>query len=393
MAELLTYDKQRLMLFDNGIAVNESLPKWKHVYDELAKDVSKLKTKSSGVTIVPYTTSNNSTSNFVTPDDMVQLFTDGSTPEIDKDDELGEYNFSKIASLSLLELNKYVKENGLSYYLRATGKYNNTWNAAFGDSLVAVKEGKYKKTFWGKVKDLFAKEEKDEVPEFDAIQFFANIKATYKESAEGYINRIEKYLIALHNAKAVGQTALYEKLVREMITNKYESFLAAEGYYHVVTEEQMVDFINKTEKGIAIDYLSNFVRPIPADVIEKINKASELEVFDNYVIVHYDPDGKGRQDTAKEEYKKRDPIVFGVIAGSSKLYYITDWIDDYCDLTLEKFVDTLKITKDDLVIDEIEKENIKKRKEQEKKEKAEKKPAAKKTTAKKTSKKKKENKE
>jgi hypothetical protein len=98
------------------------------------------------------------------------------------------------------------------------------------------------------------------------------------------------------------------------------------------------------------------------DVIEKIAKASELEVFDNYVIVHYDPKGKNRQDTAKEEYKKRDPIVFGVIAGSNKLYYITDWIDDYCDLTLEKFVDTLGITKDDLVTDEEEKTNIEKRK-------------------------------
>ena len=60
-------------------------------------------------------------------------------------------------------------------------------------------------------------------------------------------------------------------------------------------------------------------------------------------------------DTPAEEIKKRDPIVFGVIAGSNKLYYITDWVDEYCDLTLAKFVDTLKITTDDLIQDETEK--------------------------------------
>ena len=30
------------------------------------------------------------------------------------------------------------------------------------------------------------------------------------------------------------------------------------------------------------------------------------------------------------------------------MYYITDWIDEYCDLTLEKFVDTIGITKESL---------------------------------------------
>lgn len=44
-------------------------------------------------------------------------------------------------------------------------------------------------------------------------------------------------------------------------------------------------------------------------------------------------------------------IIFGVIASSKKLYYITDWIDEYCDLTLEQFVDTLGIAKDDVIND------------------------------------------
>lgn len=46
--------------------------------------------------------------------------------------------------------------------------------------------------------------------------------------------------------------------------------------------------------------------------------------------------------TQKEKEKAKDPILFGVIQGSRKLYFIGDWIDDYCDLTLEKMMKTIK---------------------------------------------------
>ena len=43
----------------------------------------------------------------------------------------------------------------------------------------------------------------------------------------------------------------------------------------------------------------------------------------------------------KEVEKAKDPILFGVIAGSNKLYYIDDWIDEYCDLRFENIVDII----------------------------------------------------
>ena len=50
----------------------------------------------------------------------------------------------------------------------------------------------------------------------------------------------------------------------------------------------------------------------------------------------------------REEAKRKDPILFGVLAGSRKLYYITDWVDEYCDLSLEKFVDTIGVKKEEI---------------------------------------------
>jgi hypothetical protein len=64
-------------------------------------------------------------------------------------------------------------------------------------------------------------------------------------------------------------------------------------------------------------------------------------VFDNYVILHYDYSGEAVEETKEEKAKKKDPIMFGLIQGSKNLYYIGDWIDDYCDLTLDVIIKKL----------------------------------------------------
>jgi hypothetical protein len=63
--------------------------------------------------------------------------------------------------------------------------------------------------------------------------------------------------------------------------------------------------------------------------------------------MHYDPNKKSYKQTkeeyeaqkAAEEAKRRDPIMFGVLKDSRKLYYIGSWEDEYCDLTIDKFIE------------------------------------------------------
>lgn len=352
MANILNNDKNGLALFDNGVLINYSLTKW--------KNAKKGVTKNGSSYIMPetqYGSNTGTASTIVTPNiTIINGNTNESWGTNDVSEALQKHDLTEVASMELKELNKFINDNNFTYLLTKTGRYNNNYVTPNELPFVEWKKDEVKEMkFFDKVKLLFKKTEK---PEMDVISFFTNIKATSKESFNGYVNRVEKYLKAIHDARIIGQDALVEKLSREMLANKYESFLAAEGYYHVVTERQVVDFVKKTERGVSLDYVKNFIRPIPQCVVDKITEADKLEVFDNYVILHYDPKGANHQDTAKEEAKKRDPIVFGVIAGSTKLYYITDWVDEYCDLTLEKFVDTLNISKDDLVIDEIEKQRI-----------------------------------
>lgn len=351
MKEILTENKKGLKLFSDGVRIDENLPKWKN-----AKQV-----KTENGTTYYTVASQMSSPTTSTPEESGWSF---RTIGVEYPKENNILQFDDVVKMGLLELNKFIQEKNISYYLTKTGRYESdsvTFGYNQGPNLdewyKKKKEEEKNKTFWARLKKLFEKREYEvsvePIPEFDVVEFFTKVKATSKESAQDYVFRVSKYIKAITNARLIGQEALVEQLIREMIVNKYESFLVAEGYYHVVKEAQVVDFIRRSEKGIAIDYIKNFVRPIPMNVAEAIAKASALEVFDNYVIMHYDPDGESSRDTAKEEDKRRDPIVFGVIAGSNKLYYITDWIDDYCDLTLEKFVDTLGIEKADLIEDEI----------------------------------------
>jgi hypothetical protein len=80
---------------------------------------------------------------------------------------------------------------------------------------------------------------------------------------------------------------------------------------------------------------------IPPDIIDRKLEMDGLGIFDNYVVLHYDPDKKSWAETQAEIAARRDPILFGLMSGSRNLYFVGDWIDEKCDLTLEQIVDQL----------------------------------------------------
>lgn len=213
---------------------------------------------------------------------------------------------------------------------------------------ISEKSGKFNFEW---IRKFFKTEEKFEM---SILDFFSQVKLSSKKAQADYVNRVEEYAELLVSANDMGQTALCDKIKEKINLYKYESILHAEGRLYKITEEQIVEFAKKTERGLRLDYIKNFTRVIPSDVQKEKKKADKLKVFDNYVILHYDPLKKNVAPTAKEKEadrkKKADPILFGVIAESHDLYYITDWVDDTCDLTLDEFVKVMGIKKDELEI-------------------------------------------
>lgn len=179
-------------------------------------------------------------------------------------------------------------------------------------------------------------------------QFFESIKGSVNIlKEEEILDIVSNYQIALTNAHINGQVALSEKIKDYATLLSYELILATSKFNRFIDEKDLVEFYNiasfheKFKTNLKLTYIKNFIKIIPLEVSILKNEADELLVFDNYVILHYDYDGSSTADTKEEIEKKKDPILFGVLKGSKRLYYIGDWIDEYCDLTLEGVIKTL----------------------------------------------------
>jgi hypothetical protein len=174
-------------------------------------------------------------------------------------------------------------------------------------------------------------------PKYTVQQFFKSVKNSTEElgSIERRLAGYEEMLISAIDA---GQTAFAERIKANIEVVRTETQLFAKGLTTVITEEQIIDFYKDSVKGIRLDWVKNFTRIIPSEIIKTKKSLDELCVFDNYVIMHYDPMAKSYQMTLEEIEREKDPILFGVIKGSNKLYFVGDWEDEVCDLTLDKLV-------------------------------------------------------
>ena len=190
----------------------------------------------------------------------------------------------------------------------------------------------------------------------EILGLFGDIKLELGKEAK-YVSRIYGLLKMLSAAERMGQEALKERIFSQMIIDKYESILWASGFNKCISEEKLIslekNIKTSKKKNLGLTYIKNYVRPIPEDLFDIKLKADLLEVFDNYVILHYSGD---TVDSPTIKELKKDPILFGVIKDSRKLYYIGDWIDPDDDLTWETVENT--IGKDDLFIPDDIKINI-----------------------------------
>lgn len=100
------------------------------------------------------------------------------------------------------------------------------------------------------------------------------------------------------------------------------------------------------DKSVYVCELSEFPRDVPDEVFDKI--ADHMDLFDHLYVVFTDY----TQTVSKEieqSRREKDPILFGAFdlanrgRGAFMLgprwYFIGDWVDEYCDLTLSKMIE------------------------------------------------------
>jgi hypothetical protein len=177
-------------------------------------------------------------------------------------------------------------------------------------------------------------------PKKKPIEVFMKIKDTLSElepDGKKSDEEIKGMLEALEKSK---QKAAIKSIIKHQSIKSLEDKLVAAGITQYQTEESIIKFIKQCKKGLCLTEIEKFERNIPEDVMVKFDAAEVTRVFDNYLILYYDPKKiDNRYYTAE-----KDPILFGVIKGSDKLHYIADWVDEFCNLTYADILKSKKAT-------------------------------------------------
>ena len=174
---------------------------------------------------------------------------------------------------------------------------------------------------------------------FDYIKGAKNVITTeaLKESFETFVALADKY-------QKIGQVESLKKLSFLASTLVKEEKLIEMGINTYVYKDVIEDYIeNVADKTVKIVELSRYMREIPDELVETIEKAKPI--FDELYVVFTDYTGKEERKVEKER-RDKDPILFGVFKNDNnvadRFYFLGDWVDEYCDLTLDKMVEQYK---------------------------------------------------
>ena len=206
---------------------------------------------------------------------------------------------------------------------------------------MSVDNSPSKESFWSK---FFKKKKKaPKIIGYQLIKDFFNQLNTEAKELKNVSEIAQFYEKEILKANSFHQDAYMEILLQQKETIRLESYLIEMGFTKYVTEKQVIDFYQKVkdDKNIKLTWIKNYIRPIPNSILDLKVSIDEKKFFDNYVILHYDPKGTGSAMTEKEKERAKDPILFGVVRSSRKLYFIADWKDEYCDLTLDVMFEKL----------------------------------------------------
>lgn len=170
-------------------------------------------------------------------------------------------------------------------------------------------------------------------------------KVTDKELLQFYDNA----MTLLNKYQATGQIEGMKKLIFHIETVEKEREIVKMGIDTFVYLEDVEDYIDNVAKNVVkIIELERYERDIPDEVVEVITQTKQL--FTQFYVVFTDYTGREERKVARERIEK-DPILFGTFKKigtrepPEKFYFIADWEDTYCDLTLAKMVSEIETTK------------------------------------------------
>ena len=179
-------------------------------------------------------------------------------------------------------------------------------------------------------------------------QYFDQIKNKKHTVTSADLRKIYENCIELANKyKTTGQIRGLRKILFCMESIEKEQALVEMGITTFIYKDDIDFYIDsvtersRSDRPVKIIELERYEREIPDEIVDVIAKTKDL--FDQMYIVFTDYTGKEERKIAAEK-KDKDPILFGTFQDRKqkvcvhRFYYLGDWVDEYCDLTLDKMI-------------------------------------------------------
>ena len=189
--------------------------------------------------------------------------------------------------------------------------------------------------------------DKNELVNVDPQDYFKYVKDKKNEMTDVFLKNLHVTIEnQINKAMVTGQNLMIRRLAYSLGVIEREYKLLDLGINVFVLREDIEYFIDKVaDKAVKVTEMELYPREIPDELVQKVQKLREEKIFDNFYVVFTDYTGETTKEVKKERIRK-DPILFGVFEQKidnlwdicDRFYFIGDWEDEYCDLTLTKMV-------------------------------------------------------
>ena len=178
-------------------------------------------------------------------------------------------------------------------------------------------------------------------------EYFENLKGKVKTMTDKDLKVL--YNNALELSKkyvTTGQEKGLKKIMFHLQTIAKEKQLLDLGINKFVYKDDIEEYIEDIASNqVCIIELKNYEREVPDEIVESVEKTRDI--FDEFYVVFTDYTGKVSRQV-QQERREKDPILFGAFLDekefvqNDRFYFIGDWQDAYCDLTLDKLISEMK---------------------------------------------------
>lgn len=186
--------------------------------------------------------------------------------------------------------------------------------------------------------------DKEVKQELNAKEIFESIKdrkekVTHEELKKYY----ENCLSLIKKFEITGQKESLKKLLFHITCMEKEMKLIDMGIDTYINYEDIKEFLDRPEnQEVLLVGIEDYPRDIPDEIVETISKTKDI--FKKLYIIFTDYTGTVKKELKEKKEKEKDPILLGAFIDTrsrtklERFYFLGDWVDEYCDLTLEKMI-------------------------------------------------------